>query len=565
MLERTYSLASHSRLEDAEGRFSLVGAYPLQVVALNESAWILLHRLRPGTPLADLLEPVDPGAVRYLEQMTAQGLLTVEYRLIPSSRTPHIDVVIPVYENPVGLSRCLAALENQTYPRERYRITVVDDGSSPPLHRSPNAHGGEVGGKESPGNFTENIAGNIAGNSLRWLRLEENRGPASARNAGAAVVANCTAGIADGTAVIADGTAGGAERDPAPILAFVDSDAVPEPGWLAHLAALLETPDLAAAAGAILPLDAKSLLGAYEGACSSLYLGEAAGPAGRPGLPISYLPSCNLGIRRAVFHELGGFREGWRFGEDVDLSWRLSDAGHGMFYHPASGVAHQYRTGAGGFLQRKRCYARSEAALRKLHPARFDPVTEKKAALGLILAGFALWSGQALPFLAGVAMVVIHAGWKFRGKLQAARPRPPSWNPAMILGAALRGGGGGLLHLARRSLRMSALFLVLGAIVIPSLWPLPATVFALGICGEWLSRHPNIPWRIFLTGTVLENLAYSLGWLEGMLGSIRVPRNHRPWVHKSSWGEGPPGNGGGGKAINSNGDAPSHAKPGPTP
>ena len=548
MLERTYSLAPHSRLEKREDRFSLLGGYPLQVLVLNESAWILLNRLRPGTPLADLLEPVDPGTVRYLEQMTAQGLLTAAYRLIPPSSIPNIAVVIPVYENPVGLSRCLAALENQTYPRERYRITVVDDGSSPPLPMAPTAptvptvptiQGREDGVKESEGNF--------AGKKVRWLRLEENRGPASARNAGAA------------------GSAGGAEESPAPILAFVDSDTVPEPGWLAHLAALLETPDLAAAAGAILPLDARSLLGAYEGACSSLYLGEAAGPAGRLGLPISYLPSCNLAIRRAVFHEMGGFREGWRFGEDVDLSWRLSDAGHGMFYHPASGVAHQYRTGAGGFLQRKRCYARSEAALRKLHPGRFDAMTEKKAALGLILAGFALLSGQILPFLAGMGIVAIHNGWKFTKKLQAARPRPPSWNPAVILGAALRGSGGGLLHLARRSLRMSALFLVLATIIAPSLWPLPAAVFALGIGGEWLSRRPNIPWRVFVTGTVLENLAYSLGWLEGMLGFIRVPCNHRPLVNNPSLKEGMPGNGGGNREVNPSGDAPSHAKAGQPP
>ncbi len=200
--------------------------------------------------------------------------------------------------------------------------------------------------------------------------------------------------------------------------------------------------------------------------------------------------------------------------------------------------------------------------MRKLHPGRFDAMTEKKAALGLILAGFALLSGQILPFLAGMGIVAIHNGWKFMGKLRAARPRPPSWNLAAILGAALRGSGGELLHLARRSLRMSALFLVLGTISFPSLWPLPAAVFALGICGEWLSRRPNIPWRVFVTGTVLENLAYSLGWLEGMLEFIRVPSNHRPLVNTPSLEKGMPGNEGGNGKINPSGDAPSHAKAG---
>lgn len=42
---------------------------------------------------------------------------------------PHVSVIIPVYNNAQGISRVLDALQQQTYPRERYEIIVIDNGS----------------------------------------------------------------------------------------------------------------------------------------------------------------------------------------------------------------------------------------------------------------------------------------------------------------------------------------------------------------------------------------------------------------------------------------------------
>lgn len=46
-----------------------------------------------------------------------------------SPSTPFVSVIIPVFDNLEGLMRCLAPLAEQTYPRERYEVLVVDNGS----------------------------------------------------------------------------------------------------------------------------------------------------------------------------------------------------------------------------------------------------------------------------------------------------------------------------------------------------------------------------------------------------------------------------------------------------
>jgi glycosyltransferase involved in cell wall biosynthesis len=46
---------------------------------------------------------------------------------------PLVSVVIPVFNQPYELRRCLAALQRQTYPRRKFEVFVVDNGSDPPV------------------------------------------------------------------------------------------------------------------------------------------------------------------------------------------------------------------------------------------------------------------------------------------------------------------------------------------------------------------------------------------------------------------------------------------------
>jgi len=43
---------------------------------------------------------------------------------------PFVSVIVPVYNDPDGIRDCLTALTNQTYPRNRFEILVVDNGST---------------------------------------------------------------------------------------------------------------------------------------------------------------------------------------------------------------------------------------------------------------------------------------------------------------------------------------------------------------------------------------------------------------------------------------------------
>ena len=42
---------------------------------------------------------------------------------------PFVSVIIPVYNDSKRLQICLNALDNQTYPKDKYEVTAIDNGS----------------------------------------------------------------------------------------------------------------------------------------------------------------------------------------------------------------------------------------------------------------------------------------------------------------------------------------------------------------------------------------------------------------------------------------------------
>ncbi len=108
-----------------------------------------------------------------------------------------------------------------------------------------------------------------------------------------------------------------ATRARAPALALTDDDCLPDPGWAAALAAVLR--DVAVVQGRTVAVDA------------------AHGPWDRTVAvvePSGLYETCNLGVRRETFADLGGFRAldvlptaARGFGEDVVLGVRAARAG----------------------------------------------------------------------------------------------------------------------------------------------------------------------------------------------------------------------------------------------
>jgi glycosyltransferase involved in cell wall biosynthesis len=53
--------------------------------------------------------------------------------LLQPEQAPRVSVIIPVFNQPLELAQCLAALERQTYPADLFEAVVVDNGSDQPL------------------------------------------------------------------------------------------------------------------------------------------------------------------------------------------------------------------------------------------------------------------------------------------------------------------------------------------------------------------------------------------------------------------------------------------------
>ena len=80
---------------------------------------------------------------------------------------------------------------------------------------------------------------------------------------------------------------------------------------------------------------------------------------------------------------VGGFDEGLRVGEDVDLVWRLATAGHRCRYEPASTVHHRPRSSIRAALGQRVGYGRSAAPLAARHRGALAPVRMSGWSLGV--------------------------------------------------------------------------------------------------------------------------------------------------------------------------------------
>ena len=140
------------------------------------------------------------------------------------------------------------------------------------------------------------------------------------------------------------------------LVAFVDSDCVVGATDLLTLAGHLADPCVAAVAPRIVepvgesPLD----LGGDE----SLV---------HPGARVSFVPTTTLVVRRTAVEEAGGFDEAMRYGEDVDLVWRLAARDWSVRYDPSVVARHASPGSALSRLARKYHYGTSAGPLASRH------------------------------------------------------------------------------------------------------------------------------------------------------------------------------------------------------
>ena len=307
-----------------DGGRVLIGGSPLRLVRLTPAGAAVVDALVRGEAVG------SATAARQLARRLLDGGLAHPRWSTSPFTAGDVTIVIPAYGRPEALRTTLDALAQDEAVAA---VVVVDDGSPGPAA----------------------LARVVTGAGVTLVRRAANGGPGPARNTGLARVAT-------------------------PLVAFLDVDVVPPPGWLEPLLAHFTDPAVAAVAPRVAarppddPSPVADGLTRFEQDRSPLDLGPAEARVA-PRTRVAYVPTTALVVRRQALEAVGGFDEGLRFGEDVDLVWRLVEAGHVVRYEPGVVVTHPTRPGPAAWLRQRFDYGRSAAPLARRHADALAPVS----------------------------------------------------------------------------------------------------------------------------------------------------------------------------------------------
>ena len=206
---------------------------------------------------------------------------------VRSGGAPKVSVIIPHYRDLGGLAICLAALERQSYPRDRFEVIVADNASP-----------------EGAAAVAEVIA-----ERARLVVVPE-KGAGLARN-------------------------GGVAASSGEVLAFIDSDCVAEPGWIEGGVRALESFDFVGGRIRVLVVDPDRMTGpeAFE----RVFAFDTKTYVERKRFTVT----ANLFCPRTLFDRVGGFKTG--VSEDFEWSRRAQAAGFALGYAPFAVVGHPAR------------------------------------------------------------------------------------------------------------------------------------------------------------------------------------------------------------------------------
>jgi len=253
-----------------------------------------------------------------------------------NGQRPDICVCLCTHNGQAVIGECLDSLARQALEPQRYRVLVVDDGSA-------DATAAVV---RSWRERNRNIVS-------RLIRQRQ-AGLAAARNVGLAT-------------------------SEAPLVAYIDDDAIADPGWLEGLiAAFARFPNAAAVGGPVRVRWISPKPWWWHDDLDEVF--NRFRPAGEPTtLEFPALPyGCNFAVRRDVAMRVGGFRTDLGrqnglllAGEETELFLRMSEAGYQIAYWPDAFVDHlalPTRVSRRYILKRAWNHGRSLARLAAVHP-----------------------------------------------------------------------------------------------------------------------------------------------------------------------------------------------------
>jgi GT2 family glycosyltransferase len=298
------------------------------------------------------------------------------------AEAPRVSVVVCSYNGGPTLDACLRSLQVLDYPD--YEVILVDDGST---------------------DDTRAIAGRFP--EVRAIH-QSNLGLSAARNVGLHAATG-------------------------PVVAYTDSDCLADPDWLTLLVHQLQRTGAAAVGGPNLsPEDGPvaACVGASPGQPTHVLESDQVA---------EHVPGCNMAFRREALLAINGFDPVYRkAGDDVDVCWRLQQAGMWITFAPGAFVWHHRRQTPRAFLRQQSGYGEAEALLRFKHPDKFNGRGDGKwrgvpygASLrGLRLAGSIIYRGTFGSGLFQCVYQPLPAHW-------AMLPSTLEWHAAAAVAVAL--------------------------------------------------------------------------------------------------------------------------------
>jgi glycosyltransferase involved in cell wall biosynthesis len=250
---------------------------------------------------------------------------------------PDVSVIVCTHNRAHSLARTLEALEHQTYPKDKFEIIVVDDGSVDETRQ-----------------ICEKMQNNLS--FFSYHRHETNRGLSAARNTG---IKTATADK----------------------LLFTDDDCIPASTWVEKLSAALSD-GRHIVSGAV-----DTRLKPYAKLCHNISAFHGAMPSQKEG-PRKLIAGANMGFSRRVLEELGGFRTAWQVGDDTEIMIRAGRARHEAYFTPNAVVMHDPdRTTLRSIMRYSAVHGSVSIRLRNRHKDFFKtPFIFRSSALVLLAA-----------------------------------------------------------------------------------------------------------------------------------------------------------------------------------
>ena len=228
-------------------------------------------------------------------------------------------IVVPVFNRPDEVDELLESLCSQTL--KDFEVVIVEDGSQKPC---------------------KDVCDKYAGILHLHYYLKDNSGPGQSRNYGV-------------------------ERAQGEYVLILDSDVVLPEGFMANVEKELQGETAVAWGG---PDAAHPSFTPVQKAISysmTSFFTTGGIRGGKAKLDKFYPRSFNMGIRRDIYLELGGFSK-MRFGEDIDFSYRIVEAGYMPRLFPDAWVWHKRRTDFRKFFRQVYNSGIARINLEKRHP-----------------------------------------------------------------------------------------------------------------------------------------------------------------------------------------------------